>query len=534
MDHFYQNLDRAGGFDYQLQSLPELGDRIYRGPQVDLSRPFIAFVGAAQTFGRFVEAPFPAILSQRLGMPALNLGVGGAGPRHFLAPRYLALLNKAEAVVLQVLSGRSASNSMFNNSAGGGLVGESPLGSAPMRAEEFLARAAQNSSRSEFAALIEEMRADYVASYLSLFDAVTAPKILLWLSKRKPAYEEDYENLPQGVLGEFPHLVNERVVAEIAARCEAYVECVSSEGLPQKLWRSSHPIDGAALRGEMLVNRYYPSPQMHAEAADLLEAPCRALLGRYPRAEQEGPRRFIVTGPERTGTNLLVGLLNQYSGCYCGGELFNSGIIARGGLPWVDMPEPERARLVALRLENPLAFLAEVQSAAEAQGHTAVGLKLLYAHGLGQPTVLEALAADKTVKVIHVTRRNLLRRLVSERQARTLGKWSVGRGAAAVEMPKVAIELADLARSLALTRQRQATFEQTFAGHQVLHIVYEDLAARPAHVAARAAEFLGLPPLQKPPIITLRKTGSEDLSQVLEGYAELRANLRQWASFFDS
>ncbi len=146
MDHFYQNLDRAGGFDYQLQSVPELGDRIYRGPPVDLARPFIAFVGAAQTFGRFVEAPFPAILSERLGLQALNLGVGGAGPRHFLAPRYLAVLNKAEAVVLQVLSGRSASNSMFNNSAGGGLVGELPLGSAPMRAEEFLARAAKSAS----------------------------------------------------------------------------------------------------------------------------------------------------------------------------------------------------------------------------------------------------------------------------------------------------------------------------------------------------------------------------------------------------
>ena len=534
MDHFYQNLDRAGGFDYQLHSVPELGDRIFRGPAVDLSQPFVAFIGAAQTFGRFVETPFPTILSQRLGVQTLNLGVGGAGPRHFLAPRYLALLNKAEAVVLQVLSGRSASNSQFNNSAGGGLVGESPLGSAPMRAEEFLARAAQTSSRSEFAGLIEEMRADYIGSYLRLIDAIAAPKILLWLSKRQPAYAEDYDNLPHGVLGEFPHLVNERVVAEIAARCEAYVECISSEGLPQKLWRSSHPIDGAALRGEMLVNRYYPSPQMHAEAADRLEAPCRVLLGRYPHAEPQGPQRFIVTGPERTGTNLLVGLLNQYSGCYCGGELFNNGVIAKGGLPWIDIPEPERARLVALRVENPLAFLAELQAAAEARGHAVIGLKLLYTHGLGQPAVLEALAADKTVKVIHVTRRNLLRRLVSERQARALGMWSVGRGAGAIEMPKVAIDLAEVAKSLALTQQRQAAFEQTFAGHQVLRIVYEDLAARPAHVAARAAEFLGLPPLAKPPIVTLRKTGSEDLSQVLEGFAELRANFRQWASFFDS
>jgi hypothetical protein len=96
-------------------------------------------------------------------------------------------------------------------------------------------------------------------------------------------------------------------------------------------------------------------------------------------------------------------------------------------------------------------------------------------------------------------------------------------------MPKVEIDLDDLANSMALMQQKQETFERTFAGHQVMRIVYEDLAARPAHVGARAANFLGLPP----PIVNYRKTGSEDVSQALEGFETRRAQLRRWASFFD-
>ena len=87
--------------------------------------------GAAQTFGRFVERPFPTLLAERLGLPALNLGAGGAGPRHFDRPEYLDALNRAEAVVLQVLSGRSASCSLFDNSATGRIVGVTPLSQTP-------------------------------------------------------------------------------------------------------------------------------------------------------------------------------------------------------------------------------------------------------------------------------------------------------------------------------------------------------------------------------------------------------------------
>src|SRR5687767_7648017 len=98
MGEYYQQLDRRL-FDYDLQSLAGIPDKAFRGPAVDLSRPYVACIGAAQTFGRFCERPFPALLADRLGIQFLNLGVGGASPRLFDVPEFLELANGAALVI---------------------------------------------------------------------------------------------------------------------------------------------------------------------------------------------------------------------------------------------------------------------------------------------------------------------------------------------------------------------------------------------------------------------------------------------------
>ncbi len=534
MGQNYQDLDRPGGFDYRLTALPDFDGLRFRGPAVDIQRPYVAFLGAAQTFGRFAERPFPDLLAERLDLPALNLGVGGAGPRHFDRPGYLKRLNGAEAVVIQVLSGRSASSSLFDNSKGGGMHGVTPLADGPVRAGDFLAMAAEKLSAIEFARVIEEMRVDYVASFLALIGKINAPTLLLWLSTRTPDYREDYAKAPHGVLGEFPQLVNARMVADIAAHCDAYVECVSAAGLPQPLWRAEQAIDGAHLRGVTLENRYYPSPQMHSEAADRLEAPLRRATGRRKAGGAPPGGRFVVLATARTGTNLLLGLLRNHPDCLCGGEVFNPAEIERGRLGnWPNLAEADLPGLLEKRIADPLGLLHELYARGLAGGAPAVGFKLMYIHGLRQRPVLDALAADETVKVVHVTRRNQLRRFVSEAQARASDRWSVGSYADLPEMPNLELDARTLAENIALTQERQALYTQLFARHETLHVVYEDLAARPAQVAARVVSFLGLAPFATPPKPNLRKTGADDLSAVLTNHPELRARFRSWAAFFD-
>jgi LPS sulfotransferase NodH len=529
----YQELDRVGGFDYDLHQISGLGEGHYRGPRVDLDRPFLAFVGAAQTFGRFAHDPFPTLVGQRLGLPVLNLGVGGAGPRHFNTPRYMKVLNRAEAVVLQVLSGRSSSNSLFDNAASGSLRGRTCFGDGPMRAEEFFTQAAKYHSRDVLERLVRETRDDYVKQFLALLEKITAPRVLFWFSTRTPEYEEDYTQPPYGIIGEFPHLVNRRMSAELAAACDAYVECVSSAGLPQPLWPADYSIDGAACGNGRLENRYYPSPDMHVAAANALETVCKRFSGRPSPPREEAFRRFVIVGAERTGTNLLISLLNQHLGCLCMNELFNPVSVAAGVFPGDDVPESERVRLAMRRQTDPIGFWRELSALSRSRGYRTFGFKLFYSHALTQPDLLSALAADKTVTVIHVTRRNLLRRLVSERQALAVRQWVVGWAARLEPRPAVPITPGDLWQSVHAIQTREAMFEALFEDHPVLRLVYEDLAERPQQVGARAAVFLGAPARPEPAAILYQRTGADDLSHAIEGFDELRARVRRWSAFFE-
>src|SRR5262245_34670382 len=97
--------------DYQIYCLDAaLIDRqtetalLLRGPKpqnLDPGRYFVA-IGAAQTFGRFCERPYPTILQDKLGLPVLNLGRGGAGPAFFSAAhlRLLHYINNARFVII--------------------------------------------------------------------------------------------------------------------------------------------------------------------------------------------------------------------------------------------------------------------------------------------------------------------------------------------------------------------------------------------------------------------------------------------------
>jgi hypothetical protein len=270
MGRYYQNLD-APHFDYDLWRVPGI-DRELRGPPIDPERPFIAFVGAAQTFGRFCQQPFPTLVGQALRIQSLNLGVGGAGPRLFDKPPFIDWMNRASLVVFQVMAARSEGNSLFDNTATGTLVGVRLSDGKEMRFEEFLADLKAEGDTETIKRAIRESRENYVKRYIGLLRKVAKPKILLWLSVRSP---DEGEDSPV-----FPHFIDRKAVAAIGDFASSYVECVSDRGLPQRLWEAAESIAGAYVDDGHLMNNYYPSPEMHVDAANLLVPACRQLVGR--------------------------------------------------------------------------------------------------------------------------------------------------------------------------------------------------------------------------------------------------------------
>lgn len=258
--------------DYELYELPNVHG-VFRGPPVR-GNEYIACVGAAQTFGRFVRNPYPKLLSRIHGIETLNLGRGGAGPAFPLSSSALMdYINGARCVIVQVFSGRSQSNSLFRIS-NYGMHGVNLADGNEASADQFYTwLLTQNEQLVRD--IIVETRRNYLSTMKQLLDNISPPKILFWFSVRHPDYQEKLKMPLQDLWGEFPQFVNQTMVDELKDYCNAYVECISRRGLPQLLASGTHIEEKDSKRRE---NHYYPSPEMHEDAANLLQPVCEKML----------------------------------------------------------------------------------------------------------------------------------------------------------------------------------------------------------------------------------------------------------------
>jgi Domain of unknown function (DUF6473) len=259
----------AGVVDYRYYQLPGT-DKWFRGPQPDLESRgrAIAFLGAASCFGRFAPQPYPQLIGERVGRPVWNFGYGGArAPFYYRDPALMGLVNRSAAVVVEVFSARGTATSRIESrDDASAFLRWAGSGGDFTFADHFF-RAAWRENPGPMAALVAEIRRRYVEQMHSLLWRLKVPVVLMWLSQRAPEENADYAG-PEGYELSFPHLLDRATLVEIGQQRVATVEVVSQAGLPQAL---PEP-DPAAPPGRRrpLVNRYYPSPEMHRIAADRL------------------------------------------------------------------------------------------------------------------------------------------------------------------------------------------------------------------------------------------------------------------------
>ncbi|MDY7016441.1 MAG: DUF6473 family protein, partial [Cyanobacteriota bacterium] len=287
--------------DYQVY---EFGKRKLRGPRTSNPK-YIAYLGAAQTFGRYCPNPFPNILGERLQIGTLNLGKGGAGPTYFLnsphSQTMLEAVDRAQLVVVQVMSGRSISNSVFQSLIGcnnGFRLPDGKQMKSLMIWNKLLKGKDKRGLEFQFLKdLIEETRQNHVNATIELLKRISPPKILLWFSVRSPQQLQELSQYSLAMsrrllggglssrilhrmgignntmdihLGEFPHLIDRSMVDEIKKYSDSYVECVTRANMPQQL---------VNFQGDAIgQNIYYPSPEMHERAAEQLLPVCKRML----------------------------------------------------------------------------------------------------------------------------------------------------------------------------------------------------------------------------------------------------------------
>jgi hypothetical protein len=283
MGYGYQNRDYEI-IDYKLWHMDDIR-HAFRGPSpecLDKNQYFVC-LGAAQTFGCFCEKPFPTLLSEKLSFDVLNISHAGAGPMFYLQrEKHIQLANNAKFVILQVMSGRSESNSIFESKQGRGLLerrSDKKMLAAEKAYNEFL----QTAGSKMIIDTLIETRENYVKHMIELLNMIKVPKVLFWFSERKPEYVASFENA-RGLFGKYPQFVNKSMIDQFIHLADYYVESVSSEGLPQPLFsrftgnrvgfKGNNNTDAKA----KMFNTYYPSPKMHEHAFSSLVNLCTNLI----------------------------------------------------------------------------------------------------------------------------------------------------------------------------------------------------------------------------------------------------------------
>jgi hypothetical protein len=154
-----------------------------------------------------------------------------------------------------------------------------------MVAEEFFEELCRDSP-SRIPEVVAEFQCCYTESMAALINAFKPrPVVLFWFSVQPPARAATAGSADD-ILGVFPQLVSADMIERIRPHATAYIECVTSEGLPRPIvdaaGRPSSFILDYRLSDhrvyEVRYDSYYPSPQMHVTATRCLLPVIQSLL----------------------------------------------------------------------------------------------------------------------------------------------------------------------------------------------------------------------------------------------------------------
>lgn len=170
---------------------------LLRGPDCDLNQPYVTCLGGAETYGRFLEDPYPDMLGRLLNLPVLNLGQINAGLDVYLNnPVLLKAANNGCATVIEVMGAHTQSNRFYtvHPHRNDRFVKPSPdlvdlypeVDFSAINFTRHLLTVLHDTSRRRFATVQESLQRDWTAKMRILLEAVSPEVLLLWFSERTP------------------------------------------------------------------------------------------------------------------------------------------------------------------------------------------------------------------------------------------------------------------------------------------------------------------------------------------------------------
>jgi LPS sulfotransferase NodH len=213
-------------------------------------------------------------------------------------------------------------------------------------------------------------------------------------------------------------------------------------------------------------------------------------------------QRFAIIGNARTGSNYLLDGLKSSPAIRMYHEIFAS-----------------HNRAVGKDFEKILSTVYQQES----KFIKVVGFKVFYNHLTHEEW--QKLVARKDVKVIHLTRRNRLRTVISLEIAFKTGRWTKASHTGDPREKRVTLDPLKLLQRLEQIEEGEALTRARFCDRAILEIVYEDMVQSPKEVFASVGQYLGVDGID-PAKIRLRRQNPEPLAQLILNYGEIEAVLK--------
>jgi LPS sulfotransferase NodH len=166
-------------------------------------------------------------------------------------------------------------------------------------------------------------------------------------------------------------------------------------------------------------------------------------------------KKFIIITRSRTGSNLLISLLDSHPNVEANEELFNRihGRSCKSIWNEVFCKKPKRIKQV--------------------------GFKIFYYHPLDSSdrSVWDYIKNDKSIYIIHLKRHNLLRTLISKKIAEKTNNWSQTSSHNRSNTPPklIMFDKDEFFEDFETTKKWETETDIEFSNHKILSVVYEDL-----------------------------------------------------------
>lgn len=239
--------------------------------------------------------------------------------------------------------------------------------------------------------------------------------------------------------------------------------------------------------------------------------------------------KFLIVSSQRTGSTYVEDCLDSHPQIRCYGEV----LLGFDGPRAISLPRPLRrwrrpaivtSSALSGALLSPARTIRSALTTPQEPELGAVGMRLMF--NQIRPTVGRLIADDQELRIVHISRRNVVRQVVSRVQMHAMHRMNKdfsSHSTVPVEAPSVSVDPDYLISEIHAIEQGRVKLNRVLDRHRQVELVYEDLFASDDSVREGLAsiesligvEVGGCGPSQ------LKKTGSHNLEDAVSNFDEL-------------